>query len=291
MKNQALARNISRWVVAFVCTLFLFGLLVLGIIRMTLFNQDFMINITRQSDYTTTITKEINENIQDLGRGSNIPARILEDVISQDIVQNNVDGFIRSIYTGIPLEIQESEMISDTIKERVVDYANEKNYSIDDAAINRLVTDATNHFEQYIEIPYIATFGNNVTAYSRTLNIMTFFCGAVFIVTLMGTLGLIKHWWHRRLRYISYIFGGAGLMLVVLPGIAYLSGRVNRLSIATESLYRFLTTYVNAFTLTFVKWGFVCLFFAVVLWVASELMRRKTTQKIENIGVTQLLSE
>jgi hypothetical protein len=85
---------------------------------------------------------------------------------------------------------------------------------------------------------------------------------------------------HQRVRWSSIIFFGAGLMLVVLPTIIYFSGVIKRLGITSEGLYRFVTTYVTMFDLSFVFVGLGSIVIAVVLIVISERMRDK---KIFNI--------
>ena len=41
-----------------------------------------------EANYSETITSEINQRINDLGRGSNIPADVLADTVPQAYVQS-----------------------------------------------------------------------------------------------------------------------------------------------------------------------------------------------------------
>ena len=91
-------RTIPRWILAFIGSLLLFATLALVCIRMTLFNQDFMIQQVRRTGYVETICKDMTESIQDLGRGSNIPPEVLADVVPKEMVSSNVENYIRSIY-------------------------------------------------------------------------------------------------------------------------------------------------------------------------------------------------
>lgn len=62
-------------------------------------------------------------------------------------------------------------------------------------------------------------------------------------------------------------------MLVVLPAIIYFSGVINRLGITSEGLYRFVTSYVTTFDLSFVFVRLAAIAIAVLLVIISERMR------------------
>ncbi len=100
--NQ-IGRNIPRWLLAFIGSLLLFATCALVCIRMTLFNQKFMIQQIHQAGYIETIRNYVTESIQDLGRGSNIPPKVLADVVSEKMVATNVENYVRGIYQEVPL--------------------------------------------------------------------------------------------------------------------------------------------------------------------------------------------
>ena len=116
-------KNIPRWILAFIGSLLLFATIALICIRMTLFNQEFMINQVHKTDYVETIRKDMTESIQDLGRGSNIPPEVLVDVVPEKTVSMNVDNYIRSIYQEVPFKIQGEDQIKDNILKNVSQYA------------------------------------------------------------------------------------------------------------------------------------------------------------------------
>lgn len=119
-------RNVPRWILAFIGSLLLFATLTLICIRMTLFNQNFMIKQVRETGYIETIRKDMTESIQDLGRGSNIPPEILADVVPEKTVATNVENYIRSIYQEVPFELQGEDEIKNNILKNVNQYAQEK---------------------------------------------------------------------------------------------------------------------------------------------------------------------
>lgn len=279
--NQ-ISRNIPRWILAFVGSLLLFAIGALVCIRLTLFNQNFMIKQVHEAKYIETIRKDVTESIQDLGRGSNIPPEVLSDVVTEKMVATNVENYIRGIYQDVPFQLQGEDQIKENIMSNVQQYAQQQNIPIDEGTqknLENLANTATKNFSSYIEIPYLMSYGQKVMSFKSSLTLILLVVGASFVLIFTLLLLMVKLK-HQRVRWSSITFLGAGLMLVVLPAIIYFSGVINRLGITSEGLYRFVTSYVTTFDLSFVFVGLAAIAIAVLLVIISERMRDR---KIFNI--------
>lgn len=279
--NQ-MTRNIPRWILAFIGSLLLFAIGALVCIRLTLFNQNFMIKQVHDAKYIETIRKDVTESIQDLGRGSNIPPEVLSDVVTEKMVATNVENYIRGIYQDVPFQLQGEDQIKENIMNNVQQYAQQQNIPIDEGTqknLENLANTATKNFSSYIEIPYLMSYGQKVMGFKSSLTLILLVVGASFVLTFTLLLLMVKLK-HQRVRWSSITFLGAGLMLVVLPAIIYFSGVINRLGITSEGLYRFVTSYVTTFDLSFVVVGLAAIAIAVLLVIISERMRDR---KIFNI--------
>lgn len=274
--NQ-MTRNIPRWILAFIGSLLLFASGALLCVRLTLFNQNFMIQQMHQAKYIETIRKDVTESIQDVGRGSNIPPEVLSDVVTEELVTINVENYIRGIYQNIPFQLQGEDQIKENILKNVEQYAQEKNIPIDESTeknLTNLAETAAKNFSAYIEIPYLMSYGQKVMAFESSLNVIMFVVGAAFLLIFAGLQLMIKMT-HQRVRWSSITFFGAGLMLATLPTIIYFSGVIQRLGITSEGLYRFVTSYVTTFDLSFVFIGLAVIGVAIILVIISERMRDK----------------
>lgn len=274
--NQ-MTRNIPRWILAFIGSLLLFASGALLCVRLTLFNQNFMIQQMHQAKYIETIRKDVTESIQDVGRGSNIPPEVLSDVVTEELVTINVENYIRGIYQNIPFQLQGEDQIKENILKNVEQYAQEKNIPIDETTeknLTNLAETAAKNFSAYIEIPYLMSYGQKVMAFESSLNVIMFVVGAAFLLIFAGLQLMIKMT-HQRVRWSSITFFGAGLMLATLPTIIYFSGVIQRLGITSEGLYRFVTSYVTTFDLSFVFVGLAVIGVAIILVIISERMRDK----------------
>ncbi|MDA9461310.1 hypothetical protein B835_1203 [Enterococcus mundtii 3F] len=282
MSTQKFMQKGSRWLLTFICSLSLFAGMTLVVLRLTLFNQQFMEKAMEEANYSETITSEINQRISDLGRGSNIPADVLADTVPQSYVQSNVEHYIRTIYTDIPFLIERTDDVDKIIQKKVEDYAKENNYEINaetQQSIDNLKKSAIETYSEYIEIPYLLTYGKQVMGYKRTLTLLIFFTMTVSALLVIAIIAIDTRFFHRALRYLSYAVGGAGLMLLALPLFVYLSKMVERIGINSKSLYHFLTTYLSNFIVTFIQWGIVIIICSFIIWILSELIRRRKVKK------------
>lgn len=236
-----------------------------------------MIQQMHQAKYIETIRKDVTESIQDVGRGSNIPPEVLSDVVTEELVTINVENYIRGIYQNIPFQLQGEDQIKENILKNVEQYAQEKKIPIDETTeknLTNLAETAAKNFSAYIEIPYLMSYGQKVMAFESSLNVIMFVVGAAFLLIFAGLQLMIKMT-HQRVRWSSITFFGAGLMLATLPTIIYFSGVIQRLGITSEGLYRFVTSYVTTFDLSFVFVGLAVIGVAIILVIISERMRDK----------------
>lgn len=279
MKKNKFLRRAPRWLCAFICSLSLFGLFSLVIVKTTLFNQEFMIDKTQKAHYAETITAEINQSIGDLGRASNVPVELLAGTVTPKQTQANLDSFIRGIYTDVPFQIKQRDQIEQKITTILTDYASQQQVDLATpqaaSEVDQLKTAALTEFDRHIEIPYILTYGRKLIAFNSTLMLLILVVAVITLILVIGVILVVGPFTHRKIRYLAYVVGGSGLMLTVLPGYLLLSKIVYRLGVASTSLYRFLTTYVHDFILTFVYVGGAALLTAAMLWVASEVLRKK----------------
>ncbi|MEE1499595.1 MAG: hypothetical protein U0K17_06465, partial [Enterococcus hirae] len=128
MKKRKQWRKVPKMILAFICSLSLFAIFVLGILKITLFNQNFMIRAVESSHYGETITKEINHTIADVGRGANISQKWLNQTVSESLVNDNIKQYIHSIYAGSTFQLEGEKQIEETVQSQLESYGKEKNY-------------------------------------------------------------------------------------------------------------------------------------------------------------------
>ena len=97
MKNGINLNKMASWILGFIGSLVLVMTVSLAIIKITLFNDQYMLKIADKISYSQNIAKEINETITDLGRGSSVPPRILKNTVTTKDVQQDFENYVATI--------------------------------------------------------------------------------------------------------------------------------------------------------------------------------------------------
>lgn len=279
MNLKRFFKKIPAYILAFICSLSLFFLAVLIILKYTMFSPTFMIQQMDTVEYSEVLSKEINSEIEDLGRGSNIPPEILENSVSAQLVEENMKNYVNRLYENEPFELIGESEVTQKINESIYQYAEEKGYAIDDqteVGISKLTQSSAQIFKQYIELPYFSLYIKKVNLYQKPLMQLMIGTLVLFLLLFVALLFVLDSWVHLYIRYFAYILNGSSLMLIVLPTYLYFHGFVNRIGMASEAIYLFLVSYINHFLLWFIWTGIIGLAISLYIWLVSEFVRRKT---------------
>lgn len=275
-------QKVPRIIIAFIASVALTATGLLICLKMTLFSQEFMIHQATQSDYVALTTKDINEYIQDNARGSNIPPEIMEDIVSEKQVDKNLKSFIRAIYTDVPFRLTGESELRQTIQQKIDTYASEKGITIDEEAqknIANLIDQNILVFTKYVEIPTFKHYAKQVMLYNSKLTLLISITMIVDIILLAALWMISGRYLHHKIRYFAYTFGGAALMLLVLPTIIYFSGKIERIAVHSKALYQFFTTYLNHILLTVILSGGILLVLSAIFVGISALFRKRLVKR------------
>ena len=97
-KRNRPVQTMARLIISFVMAIFLFAFLILLSIRLTLFSEKHMEKVAKKTDYYQKLTTSINKDISGYSLGSNVPKEVLGNVVSVQVVEDNVNNYFKAIY-------------------------------------------------------------------------------------------------------------------------------------------------------------------------------------------------
>lgn len=145
MNKQKLLKKTTSWIIAFVCSVTLSMCCILFCLYLTLFNEKFMLQIIQQTNYSQTLTDEINLSFTDLSRASNIPPSVVKNSLSSKDIEQNVEQYIHAIYHGENFQLFGETQLKNTLHRKILAYAQSKKIAIDknsQEAINTFINQA-----------------------------------------------------------------------------------------------------------------------------------------------------
>lgn len=279
--KKGLRKKTARLFLTYICSVACLCFLSLLCIRVTLANPNFMSKQMENSRYTKLVQQEINEKIQDIGRGSNVPENQLKEIVSLSFVQTNVKKYVTSLYMRKTYDLSGEEEIKEKIQQHLNHYIQTKNIQVTkdkEQVINRLVDSSIEATEKSLEIPFLANYVNKVKQFKPLLNQLIIGNGVILVCLLLLLLHTI-HWSHQKFRFVALMFLGAGGTLLLLPTWIYFSGVIDRIGILTESVYYFVRGYLLSFVQTFIYAGILAVVMAIGMYVISEIKRKVVINK------------
>lgn len=269
----------SRFFIAFLSSVFLFAFLILLTLRLTLFSETYITKQAEKADYYSELAKEVNRQVENSSLGSNIPEGVLANIVSEKIIKKDVDAYFEAMYDpGVQFELSNEEEIATLTTEAVKEYMNENAIEItpeSEQAVESISKNATTIYKEYVELPFLISFGRKVLNYKSKLILFMMVCGVLWVLLSVALFNSLRGYTHRLLRFWSYICVGSGLMMSVIPSIILLSGRLKRLGIQSEAMYNFILTYLSSFLWLFIIVGILAIVLGIVSAIVSERSRKK----------------
>lgn len=280
MKNHGrLMKVISRFFLAFLSSVFLFAFLILLTLRLTLFSENYIAKQAEKADYYSELTKEINRQIENSALGSNIPEGILNQSIKQELVKIDVNAYFKAMYhTGTKYAISNEKEIHDVVFKAITDYMSEKTIQTtpeSELAVTKLSDNAVTIYKGYIELPFLVSYGRKVMNYKSKLVVFMGICGVLWVLLSVSLYSSLRGYFHRLLRYWSYIWTGSGLMMLVVPAIILMQGFLKKLGIQSKAMYDFIQTYLSSFLWLFIIIGIISIVAGIVCGILSESKRKQ----------------
>lgn len=272
-------QRISGLFIAVVCSFLVMLLCVLLIIQLTLFNPNYMKQIVKKSNYTTHLTQEINQQIENLGLASNIPSGVLNHTVGKKVVEKNVLDYFSTVYTGKKYDFIGTKELDNSVRTQVTDYAVKTNSEISEMNLINLEENAYKVVVNYIELPYLATYGKKMNRFQPLLFLLIGGTVIAIITLFFILLYLLKGYLHRLLRNISYLFISTGIFLIMCSGVLIYFKVFERIAVMSKALYEFIYHYLVTFNYYFLYAGIFYIVMGSILAVLSEKMRSYLIEK------------
>ncbi|MGY3766732.1 hypothetical protein ACWOAH_09435 [Vagococcus vulneris] len=276
-KKQRLIRQFIWGFVAFAITIFLSGFIILLIIQHTIFSGDYYLKQADKTDYFQKVHKEVIVSIQDLGRGSGIPPKVLSNAIEQKQVTTDMTMYLKHALNQEDFQPQK-EPVQNLIEKKVTVYAKEKSGKLSKQeldGINYFTEEAYKQYISYLKIPFLAALGQKIGTFNQQIMLFLISLGLGTVILSGMLIFLLYKRLFMLLRYLSFAFSGTGLILITMPLIIITSKVINRLSIQQPSLYTLMTTVLKGSLIRLIVLGSLFIIISLILSYSSVQLRKK----------------
>lgn len=244
------ARNKVRGAVSvvfsFFLSLFLFLFVLLIIVQSTLLSEGYLREQMNKSNYYLHVIENLKASFESYGNASGFDKAFFEDFLDPSTVQRDVNQTISYLY-GNGGHALDKQAFEDSMYDALVQDAQARGYSLTDQnqeALRYLAGTCAQTYEQYISMPYFDQISSLLRKLEKPVKYGIMGLG-VFILFLAVFLFFVQRWKHRAFRSYLYAVGGAGLMLLLPPVAVLISGKIQRISFMTKSMYQLAVNYLT----------------------------------------------
>ena len=216
------------------------------ILSSTIMDEAYMFRKLRANDYYSNIYKELKQNFENYIGPSGLDESILDDICTEEDLQNDTEIILGNIYEGTGKKVDTSA-IKDRLKKR-----------IEQSLASTNVTDKTkeniNQFIEQISDEYISTISHteyedtiyNVYSKSKKIIKLAKLGYGISIATIMALLVLINFKRLRKaLKNIGISFTSSGLFMLLGYNILNYNIKVEHLRILNDSISIVLQSIVK----------------------------------------------
>ena len=254
------------------------------VFKFTVLSSSFLVGVEKRSDYAEALHSELKEQFVSYGSAGNVDENffdsVFENIITPDRIDEDTKAVIIDFYNGEVKDSIDTSDIQSELETRLLEYAAEKGFAVDDELKNNIKDmavqfgDLYNSYVSLFSNSYFKSAGNMLKRYNPYADY-----AAIIAVTLSLIAGLVLRMSYKKrknvYRYYIYAFSGTALMLLAAPLAAIIGGVGTRINIGTKSLYSFASGFM-----TDTLWAFVFAAAAVsVVTAAFYALRRIFVKK------------
>lgn len=238
-----------------------------------------MINCLEESGYYTQVLTSFTNSATDEALPFGVPIESVNDIVSEDQIKMDVDGYLLSQMGGDTYKIDTSELES-----KLVENA-KKVFSAEGTSLNEEQLASLEGFSTTIGKIYAENMKFPMAGYvgsiAKTYQKLVIYGLPVCLILALAAVWLLlsmRHWKHRGLRFVVYSTIAATIMTAVAPAGVLVSKMYSRLNIKPQYLYDFIQVYVKKGLITFIIFAVIWIIVSILFMIIIKIMRGRLSK-------------
>ena len=266
-------KKVINFLLSFITSLLLAIVVLLLIIKWTVYNANFLKNTLDKNNYYELLMEDIDEEIMDYNTSSGIPNDVLKGLYTIDDIKSDVNNFIDNYYLGKSVTIN-NESIMQKLKENIDNYLLEHDVSItSDDNIDSYISEIGKIYTQKIGLySLLNKYASTFKTFGSSINIMIVI---TFIGLIINTLILRK----IKTTYGASIIIASGLILLFIRFIIFSEIEVTSLVIISQYFSKvIIEIYKSICNLTVIS-GALLIILGLIMQVIENILRIKRIRR------------
>lgn len=177
----------------FICALLISVLTLLIILKISVFNKEYVFKVIRENNYYEKIVEDTKEEMENYMVSSGFPYSILDDIYTIDDVKEDIDYYINNMYNGEKTVI-DKKIISEKLNNNINEYLKKNNVSVlNPEDITSFVDEIASIYDK--EVCLYHTFDGMMKSIPKLLrftNIGINIVSVILLIIIIVLMGIVK---------------------------------------------------------------------------------------------------
>lgn len=271
-QNQERLRTIISLFFSFLLSLMLLFLSLLLLVRFVWIGNGFLFSNLEQSRFSELVHQELKETIASRAIPFGVSEDVIDHVFTEDQVRREIERQLKARLDAREVSV-DTQFLQEELQMRLEAFLKEQNIPVGQEhreSMEELVRIVESIYAQNVELPLMEAY---LWGRQQVVRVFPWALGSLLV---MGGLCLsllfgLQRATEKRSLYLVYSILGSGLLLSVMPGLVLARGTLERIQIAPESLYSFVSVGGNRILTHMILAGVGLLLLGVVIAFAGKI--------------------
>ena len=280
-----IAKNILRYIITIILSLSIICLVLVNIASSTVLNENYILDKLEKTSYYSKIYEEAKSNFENYIYQSGLDESVLENVITQEKVENDTKKVISNIFNGLE-ETVDTQDIKDNLNKNIVASVGELNVT-QQRAVDTLIekiceeyTDTISHFSYEKQIFNIYQQALKYIELAQKVTLIAI--GICAILLILINLRRI----YKIFVFIGIALTSSGIFFIITNGIINAKVKIQTITILNDAVSYTLRDVLSSILQTINQYGIILLIAGIILVIIANLIhnifKAKYTKENEN---------
>ncbi len=249
----------------------------LAMIKMTVFNQNYIINIFNKNNYYDKVYEYISNDMAKYILQSGLENVVLEDIYTKDMIKDEVKEAVNAFYTNKEIKVDTS-VVEKNLKDNIENYLASHNIMVaDEQALDRFVSTILRVYRDKITITSTDTIVKLQQYFVKINKILNILLVSFLLVII--ALSLIIHFVYKKLA-IAIPMITSSLLLLLSNLLILKKINVNHIMFLNDNVSLIMKKIFNDIS-SIIKYGSIILIIlALIIIILYYIISKNNKKKI-----------
>lgn len=285
---------IASSIIAFLFSFFIFMFMLLGVTRLTLMNEEYLVTTLDTTQYYAGVRSELTDDLKKGAGAAGFDPSIYDEFVTTDQIKEDARHYITTYFKegNAKISTEEFENRLTTYLHKIVKDQGIELSVEDNQRLQSYIKINVDGYRQFVQFPFIQYIVQGISMMQRVFPYV-FAISFVLMLIAGGLLWSVRLPRGKGLWFAGSALSGAGCMLIGLPALLLINDIVGRINLEPAYFHTFFTAFLTQYLWILILVGIACIISGWLLFVYRKKKyhrrRRSRSRSKRNYKTTTTL--